>query len=87
MPRVPEKYFWRVIPGALSMTYLQLRKRLGKFSTKVDDRVLHYYDENRNVLDPSREMIRAARSIMKEFNDPWPAYHGDYPPKKLEKNS
>lgn len=84
LPELPEGYFWRVRPGSLHMDKLELRKRVWFFSILQDSRVLHYYTDTQRVLDPRDEILRAARKILKEFVNPWEAFYGDYPPKRLE---
>jgi hypothetical protein len=83
LPVVPEGYLWRVRMGALHINKLDLRKKTWYGSRKVDSRVLWYYDDYRNVLDPRDEIWQRAVSIMKEFVDPWTEFYGDYPPKTL----
>ncbi len=84
---IPDRYFWRVRQGALSIYYIELRKRVGPFSRRIDQRVLHYYDKYHNVLDPTEEVLDRAYQIMQEFHDPWGIVFGDYPPRKLGENA
>lgn len=84
LPELPEGYFWRVRIGSMHMTYVELRKKSWFGSLRVQRRRARYYDGDGEVLDPREEIITLAMSIMKEFNDPWTPFYGDYPPKKLE---
>lgn len=86
LPELPEGYFWRVVDGYFA-NELHIRKKFGPFSIKQEERVLNYYTfENgfRELLDPAEEIKRVAADMGKELSDPWAAYIGDYPPKKLE---
>jgi hypothetical protein len=86
MPEVPEGYFWRVVPSVLHTDKLQLRKKTWYGSRKVDERLLnYYYTDSRDPIPPVESILWAANLLMKEaeFNDPWPKFYGNYPPKKL----
>lgn len=84
LPKLPEGYFWRVRASSLQLTYVELRKKTWLGSRQVHRRLTNYYDKMGNVLDPREEIVTRAVSIMKEFNDPWEPFYGDYPPKKLD---
>lgn len=85
LPEPPEGHFWRVRQGALSLTYLELRKKTFFGSKKVDSRICRYYDLEHRVIDPEYEIARRAESILAEYYDPWDEYYGEYygeyPPK------
>lgn len=83
LPKLPENFFWRVREGSLSTDRVELRKKLRFGSVKVDSRVARYYADDGAVLDPRDEILRLAKRIFGEFNDPWTEYRGDYPPKSL----
>lgn len=84
LPELPEGYFWRVRPGSFRMDRLELRKRVWFFSVEEDSRILPFYGGNREPLDPGETILVHAKSIMKEFHNPWGSYYGDYPPKTLK---
>jgi len=86
LPKVPEGYFWRVCQSMLGVDKLQLRKKTWYGSRKIDERMLQfYYKDSRTVMPPQESILWSAEAISKEadFNDPWTAFRGDYPPKKV----
>lgn len=86
LPVLPEGYFWRVRRGALEVSHLELRKRVGWFSKTIASRVCnYYYTGGVDVIEPEVEILFRAESIMKEFHDPWIPFYGDYPPNTISK--
>lgn len=65
LPVLSEGYFWRLVPAAFETHSLQLRKKLGLFSIKVDERRVYPNDDTGRALNPITNIENKAAGMMR----------------------
>ena len=84
LPCLPSGYFWRVARGAFHIDQIELRKKVGWFSVRVDHLILNYSDKSGVPVDPAVEINRVAQLLTELFlpkykeSQSWDSFYGDY---------
>jgi hypothetical protein len=64
LPVLSEGYFWRVARNSLGGNMIQIRKKFGLFSTKVDENYLLIFDGKGRTLNPTIEIEKKAAELV-----------------------